>query len=270
MDRFDRKDIKHDINVSKIDNLHYIFYFSKTCITAMIQSIKTFGINSKATKEIIKAFIEYRKTLIAETNLYNYLYYRLKIAEFDAVDGFLQDLFTLSDDTYAYYDDYLEEILVACELKQEHRIIREKKNFQTLIESNEFFDRLLEILIDEDDVLDYLHVSKEFMEFINEQDLRTIYVNYNDELEREFIGVNYKLDENGLLKDLKLFVPTIIDLNTALIYCHTVSSAFELFKLLGKKVTPEDDAKILKISNLQTEIYEIKHHDKKQKFPSYK
>lgn len=270
MDRFDRSDIKHDINVSKLANFNHIIDFSITCLKAIVQSIKAFGINSIATRESIQSFIEYRKSLIAETAIYNYLYHRLKVAKYDAVDEYLHNIFELSEDTYNYYDAYLEEILVACDLKQEHRIVREKKSFQTLIESNEFFAKLLEILIDEDAILAYLKVSKEFMDFINEHDLRTIYIDYNDELEREFIGVNYKLDENGILKDIKLFVPPIIDLNTALIYCHTVSSAFELYKLLGKKVTPEDDERILKTSDIQTEIYETQYHEKEQKLLPYK
>lgn len=270
MDRQEKRDLKQDINVSKQDNLYHMFDFLNTWIKAIFQSIITFGINSKATKECLNAFTEYRKNLIAETNLYDYLYRHSKCAENDAVGEYLQDLFQLGEDTYAYYDKLLEEILVACDLKHEHRIIREKKNFQTLIESNEFFAKLLEILIDEDDILAYLKVSKEFMDFINKHDLRTIYIDYNDENEREFIGVNYKLDENDILKDIKIYVPSIIDLNTALIYCHTVSSAFEIYKLLGKKITTEDEERILSISNLQAETYETLYHEKEQKLLPYK
>ncbi len=270
MDKQERRDLRQDINVSKLDNLYHMFDFFKTWLKTISQSIIIFGINSKATKECLNAFIEYRKSLIAETNLYDYLYRHSKVSENEAVGEYLQDLFQLSEDTYAYYDELLEEILIACDLKQEHRIVRAKKDFQTLIESNEFFAKLLEILIDEDDILAYLKVSKEFMDFINEHDLRTIYIDYNKENEREFIGINYKLDENDILKDIKIFVPSIIDLNTALIYCHIVSSAFELYKLLGKKVTPEDDERILKTSDLQTEIYETQYHEKEQKLLPYK
>lgn len=270
MNKWERHDLKCDIRTSKFDNFMYLKDFGILCLKTLCKSILTFGISSVATKETIKAFQEFRKILNAENNLYYYLYKHSKKTHIESVDIYLQELFELGGDTIDYYYEFVDNIQVACDLNQKHRIIRDKKSFKTLIESNEFFAKLLEILIDEDELLKFLNISKEFMNYINEENLRTIYVDYNDELEREFIGVNYKIDENGCLQDIKLFVPEIINLPSAMLYLHTCFSAFELYKKLNQEITDEEVQDIAKKASERMKSYELTYRKKESELLPYK
>ena len=143
MEKKERKDLKCDIKISRQDNFYHFCDFFKTWINALSQAIVTFGINSKATKETYKVLQEYCQNLKMEDSLYTYLYRHSKVADNETVGEYLQNLFVLSEETFSYYINFLEEVLVACDLKKEYRIIRDKKNFETLLESNEFFSKLL-------------------------------------------------------------------------------------------------------------------------------
>lgn len=269
MNRWERHDLKCDIRICKLDNFVHMIYFTRQWLETLFRSIITFGISSVATKESIKTFLEIKKIVKTENNLYYYLYKHSKTAKNETTGAYLEELFELNEDTFNYYSAFLDDIQVACELKQDYRIIWEKKSFKTLIESNEFFTKLLEILIDEDELLKYLNISKEFLTYINEDQFKTIYVDYNNELEREFIGVNYKLDEDGTLKDIKLYVPEVINLTTALLYIHTCYSAFELYKKLNTKITDEETQDIVNRASKQMKSYELLYREKENKLLPY-
>jgi len=127
-----------------------------------------------------------------------------------------------------------------------------------------------EIVIDENDILEYLKVNKKFINYLNENDLRVIYVNYNIEKEKEHIGVNLKFDGNDNLQDIKIFVPTIINLETALIYCHEMAKAFGFYKFIGKCISLDDEKGILEYADLQAESFEISYHEREKKLLPYK
>lgn len=256
MDKIQKKNLKETIKVSQSDNRDYLRDFFNLWLKTISSSIITFGISSKATKEAIKALKEYESILKIENSIYVILYKCAECIEDEAVGVYLEELFQLGEDTFNYYASFLDDILIACDLKQEHRIIRDKKNFQTLLESNEFFNKLFELTINENDVLDFLNISDDFLDFVNENTLKTIYVDYNLEREREFIGVNYKLDENSSLKDIKIFVPNIIDLNTALIFTHTCYSAYALYQRLGITITEDEIKNILNEAEEQMKLFE--------------
>ncbi|MCX4365590.1 MAG: hypothetical protein OSJ70_07450 [Bacilli bacterium] len=270
MEKFERHDLKCDIRVSRQDNFYHFFDFLNTWIYALCQSIISFGFNSKATKETYRTLSEYFQNLKLENSLYTYLYRHSRKADNETVGDYLQSLFELSEETFSYYINFLEEILVACDLRREYRIKRDSRDFLTLLESNEFFQKLLEIVIDENDILEYLKVNKKFINYLNENDLRVIYVNYNIEREKEHIGVNLKFDKNDNLQDIKIFVPTIINLETALIYCHEMAKAFEFYKFIGKRISLDDEKGILEYANIQAEAFEISYHEREKKLLPYK
>lgn len=264
MERQERKDLKSDIRTSKLDNLDHLLDFLVLWMQTLISSAYSFGLASKATKETLKLFGEFINILGRENDLYYYLYKHSKYADNEAVGGFIEEVFILGENTFKYYMDYLDEILVACDLRQEHRVIRDKKNFKTLIESNEVFSRLLEIVIDEEDILSFLDVSREFRDFLDEDNLRVCYLNYNDAIEREFIGVIPKRDENNRLKNIKLFVPTIISLDTAKMYAYVVYSAYLLYQN-KEEITDEILEKIDTLARDKILEYEMYYKKKEKK-----
>lgn len=269
MDKYERRELKSDIRISKLDNFNHILEFLNVWFPALIKSTTTFGPNSNAVKETFKTIQEIRKINNAENSIYAYLNKHANVANNDAVGAYLEELFELSEKTFDYYLTFLDEILVACDLKQEHRIVREKKDFQTLIESNEFFSKLLEVLIDENELLKFINASKAFLDYVNEHNLRTVFIDYNDEKEREFIGVNYKTDNNGLIQDIKIFVPEIINLKTAKIYLYTCYQAFEVYKRLNKHLSDEEISQINTEAQEQTNAYEILYHTQEKKLLPY-
>ncbi|MDE5630961.1 MAG: hypothetical protein K2I70_05105, partial [Bacilli bacterium] len=68
---------------------------------------------------------------------------------------------------------------------------------------------------------------------------------------------------------IKIIVPTIINLETALIFCHTVAIAFALFNLIGNPITNEIEQEIIEYANLQTESFKMLYHEKEKRLLPY-
>lgn len=270
MDRYERSELKSDIRVSKLDNFNHILEFLNVWFPALFNSAITFGPNSNAVKETFKTIQEIRKINKAENSIYAYLTKHAHVAYNDAVGVYLEELFELSEKTFDYYLTFLDEILVACDLKQEHRIIREKKDFQTLIESNEFFSKLLEVLIDENDILEFIEATKSFLDFFDEHNLRVIYIDFNNEQEKEFIGVNYKVDNKGLIQDIKLYVPEVINLETAKIYLYTCYQAFKVYQKMNSSLSDDEIEKINIEAKDKMNDFEIAYREKEKELLPYK
>ena len=90
--------------------------------------------------------------------------------------------------------------------------------------------------MEDKDIEDFLKYPEEFWQYI---DIRTIIVDSHIPEEREFYGVNLKMSNNKL-SDIKVFVPEIINLETALINIHEFRIAYNLYQELGNAISKED------------------------------
>lgn len=113
-------------------------------------------------------------------------------------------------------------------------MLRPKKDFDTLIETDEYRKKLCSLTLSMEDIKSFLDYKQEFWKYI---ETRLIFIDSHFEEDKDFYGVNIKLDDYRCLMDMKVMVPTIINLETALVNVHEFHYAYQLFEILGSPIT---------------------------------
>lgn len=241
-------DLREDIIKTKIMTIEEVYLILKYWLRSYLKSILTFGFDHAITKDLKEILIEYMQIRSRERMIHNYILKRGKNINFDSsnIDELLDELEDINDDTYCYYVTIISDIEEACDLKEPYRAKRIKKDFATLIEDDVYIKKLIEGCITIEDISKFLKLPTGFINFINESDFKIYLLDSQNEEESAFYGINYKTDEFNNILDIKLFVPIIIDLNTALINVHEIKRAYELYQRLGNKI---DDDNIDKIND---------------------
>lgn len=92
-------------------------------------------------------------------------------------------------------------------------------------------DKLKYTKISYSDVLDYLNYEDEFYEFLEN---RVILVDHYRDCfgDNSFYSVLTKYDKERLL-DLKVIIPKVVDITTAIIVVHELRHAHDLYKSIG-------------------------------------
>lgn len=236
----------YNIRKNYKSNFYFMTLFS---IEMYIKSLIAFGSSSPVTQDIFKVWNEYFSIKKKESKIFSYLLKKKRDIDYSSfsVDGFLTDLDDLSEQTDEYYLKILEDIEVACQMGDEYRAKRMPKDFRTIIDDDEIVDELLESTLNKKDIIKFLKLPRKFIKFMEKDSFRS-YELSEEEDKSFFYGVNYKEDENGSLSDIKLIVPTIMDLKTALINISEYHKAYELYQRLGKRLEDTEIEEILKTS----------------------
>lgn len=250
MEDYDLKLLKLDIICKKIVNIKELLRMGSDCLNTYIDSALIFGVSSKVTKDIVNIWWEFFYIVREEKKLFNFLlenYDKMDICE---IDEFMADMYALSGDTIQYYYDVLDDIEVACDMQLEWKAKRPMKSFKTLIESDKYRERVCGLALNESDIEEFFLYPKEFWDYI---DVRTIILDSHLEEEKDFWGINLKMDGEKLV-DLKVFVPDVVNLETALVNVHEFKNAYELYRRLGQTINESDT------------YYEIMGRDSEKKF----
>ena len=142
MDKCSKKEMKKEINTRKIQNSEAIISMLIYCIEAGIYSIMAFGVNHDVSKDVLNIWIENYRIFQEENYLLNLLKKKSNEMESDVANEFLDELDSVYDETIPYYYKVLDDILTAAEMKESYRALRVKRNFNTLIETDEYRKRL--------------------------------------------------------------------------------------------------------------------------------
>lgn len=264
MNRSEKKELLSEIKDVKVKNIEEIFLISFYCAEAYLKCLMTFGINSTGAKEIVKLWKDFIAIQKEESKIHSQILKKMSAIELDNIIEFLEDLDELNENTVEYFYTFLDEALDACDINREHRIKRNSQSFKTLIDDDKYLKELSELLISEKDVVNFLELPKEFVKYLNAIDERIIYINHHFEEDHFFYGVNYKTDDSNNLIDIKLFIPTIINLESALIYIYNCYCAYQLYTYLGSQITDEILEEIT--NNAQLKINEFtKKFEQQQK-----
>jgi len=232
-------------------------------IEMYIKSVLAFGSDSSISKDIFAVWNEYFSIIRQERKIFNYLSKRKRDIDYStfSVDGFLDDLDELTEETDEYYIQVLEDMEVACQMHEEYRAKRMPRDFETIVEDDSLIEDMLQGTLNKKDIIKFLKLPREFMKYIKQDSFRIYDLNEEDENALLFYGVNYKQDEDGNLSDIKLFVPMITNLTTALINISEYYKAYQLYQRLGKNL---DDSEINKISS-DVKIYQEEFQKEFQK-----
>lgn len=240
MNKIERSELKQDIKKISLENFEQTFYIFYYYIETLLYSLMTFGLNNKIMTEINCIWYDFLNNQRMEKRIHQLILKKMKYLDITAINDFLDKLDFLNEQSIEYLYNCLDEMADACEMHNVYRAKRIPHDFAMLSESEKYKNELAEILIAEKDIIHFLGLSKEFGDYLNLVDERIIYIDHNFEDDRDFYGVNYKLDNEGKISDLKLFIPIVINLETALIFTELVNNAQELYNYIGKTITDEE------------------------------
>jgi hypothetical protein len=249
MDKEELKELRKDvISINWLD-LEETMSIASCCFFTYINSMIAFGKESEVTKDVINIWKEVSNLLKEERYLLNLIFKYSKFFDINQVEEYIYDLGMLNEQTIKYYLNLLDSIGDACETQSEYRATRTKKDFNTLLDNNDYREKLCSLLLNENDIKEFLNYPDEFWKYVDE---RTTIVDSYFEEEKEFYGVNIKTN-NNCIDDMKVFVPEIINLETALVNVHEYTHAYNLYEILGKEMM--SDLEYENLAKLQEEKF---------------
>lgn len=212
------------------DNNEELMYMLKYFIEAFIKSIITFGLRHKVTIDSINLINEFRWIVKEEKHLHDYMLKEAKTIDREECIKLLNILDELNEKTIRYYHKAFNDILHACETNCVYRATHIKKDFKTLIETEEYRNTLAGLTLTLKDVKKFLNYEEEFWKYID--DKTTI------------VDSKTQLDQCGVTKEednIKIHVPLIINAETARMNKRIFIDAHEIIK--QKKLTKQKNLK---------------------------
>lgn len=259
MDSNEKKLLKEDISDINSLNKDEFLLMIKYCLEAYIKSFLVFGNNSLVTQDSFNVFKEYINIIQERKKIVKFLLQNSKYIDFEEANELLISMEDLNEKTILYYYRVLDDIVDACDCKDEFRAQRINKDFNTLIETDDYCAEASGLIMTFDDVQRFLSYPDEFWKYV---DKKITYIDSRKEKNDKFYSTLMRFDKNNCLIDIKVIVPYIINLKTALVNIHEFKHAYDLYNLLGQSIDEKDP--IYEQSACNTEKIFVKEYVLKQ------
>ena len=215
-----------DIEDMKKGQLEEMFLISFYSLSSYFKSLFTFGTRSSVTRDNINVIKEMFNIIKSERILLNFML--RNIDKFTDIVGSMDDL---NDKTIEYYYKVIEDIEEAVEMEEEHRAIRPKKSFPTLIQTDTYINQVIALSENKSNIKEFLGFEEDFWEYIKKYEGS---IEVSPEIASEIAYVIPFYDGNGIVTGLKMLVPEVVDLSTALIAIKCYVKAYDIYRSLGE------------------------------------
>lgn len=236
MNKKEKKELKEEIIETKKLNREEVYLMMKYGVNAYMNSLFVFGPNSDCTKESLNLLTKFINIIKKESNIHKNMLKNYLLINLSESLEIMDSLDELNTKTVEYFYDAIDDILDACLTKEEIRAKHRRKNFDMLIETNEYDMQVAGLSLNFSDIKEYLNYPQDFWNYVMP---KVTQIDSHYEEAGFFYNVLMKFDDENNLKDIRVFVPHIINLRTALVNVHEFKHAYDLYNLLGKKL--EDD-----------------------------
>lgn len=229
---------KYALELSKIkrDNLEELYLIIKCSFENLIYYMKYKKTKSSVPKQCINVVKEFIKIIYEERKIVNFILNHISYIDEVNLSDFLEKLDTLNEQTINYFYIHLDDIEDAIELDDLRRI-NDNKKFKTLPENNDIKLNACNLIFSKEFIKSYLGYEEAFWKFV---DARTIFSYDIKDYEMEW---SYDLGEQ--IK-LKLTLPVIKDLNTAIICMKAYNKVHILYINKNKQSMEHPEEKIKK------------------------
>lgn len=233
MDKIDTKVAKTVI--SKIERINFAQknYMLYNFIGTYLISLINYG-NSDITKDSYNIYRQFRLIQKEEHKLHKFILKNSENMIFEKFLELIEILEQLNEETLTYYLNALNDIITACQTKNELYASHEKKNFDTLIDTNEYRIQASGLTITKEDIKEFLNYPEEFWKYVETRIKRIDGSKKENEI---FYVTLMKFDENNkFLSDIKVLIPHITDIKTAQVNVHELKHAYDLYQQLGQEI----------------------------------
>ena len=231
MEKTDKKVIKECIKELRSANREQTRLMFNIFMDSFLPSLIIFG-NNEITQDAYNIWKQIIKIKKEETRIHSFLLKNAKDINFNKCLELFDLLEEINDQTIMFYINAFDDIKSACETKNELYAKHRKKDFQTLIETDEYKIISAGLTIKMEDIKEFLNFGEDFWNYIKSK-IKYIEATKENEF---FYCTLMKFDNNNHLIDLKVIIPHITDLKTALVNIHELKHAYDLYQLLEKEV----------------------------------
>lgn len=207
----------------KLNNLEKIYMIKEYMGVYLVLMLKN---DKKKQKKLLKGLKKYLETIKIENEIYKFLEENQdKISDQNESDKLLDQIDLIHEQTYKYYD----KILLNCEenYDREYDIIP-YQDFNTIVENDSMISKIKGLTLTIDDI----------KAFYNDEQVEILIkklkiIDENEKKAMPFFGA-FPIEKDGKLIDIKICVPKIKNLKTALINVHKLKHGLDLLPQLGK------------------------------------
>lgn len=253
-------DIKKEIKDIVRDNKEEKSLVSKYILSTLIKSITVFGINHNITLECRNIHKLFKRIYSYENAIYMFLLSKSEFIDYNEYIELIDKLDILNEKTIRYIYSLLDDIEDACETNQEIRAQHIKKDFKYITETDEYINEAIGLVLNEKDIKNFFNYPNDFWQYIK---TKVRIVDSNDDNKNILYETVMHFDKNNKLDDMRIYVPKIINLKTALINVHEFKHAYDLYIMLGTSVDKENN---LFEQDAAQEEEKFKSHIKKKTF----
>ena len=245
------KNIKDEIKEIRQENIEQKKSISKYIKMDLIKSFITFGYNHKITKECYKLYKQIIEIIDYENYLYSIINNNREYINYPEFCDLIDNLDELNEETVTYFYQMLDDIEDACDTKQEYRAAHLKRDFKFINETDEYINEVKGLTLSDIDIINFFNYSDDFWNYVKPRIRR---VDFHDDEKNKLYEVVMHFDSNNCLDDMRIYVPYIINLKTALINVHEFKHANDLYYLLGKPISEDITEYETAASNLEKQF----------------
>ncbi len=233
MNKLEQKDFKKEISDIKKLNFLQRISMKKYLLSSLFYSVIMFGFNNRITDEVFKINDEFSKINDVEKKMFSFLVKHKEIIDYNEGISIINMLDGVNEKTIRYLYKQLDNIDEACEIKNKDRIVRDKKDFDFLTDSNYYKILVLALIINIDDVKEFLNFNECFW---NDLYNKIHFLNLDKFPKQDSYGIKF-LDD-----DVKIYLPKIVNLDTSITSINILTEIYNKFykgKIDSKKLEEE-------------------------------
>lgn len=236
MDKKLQLEYKKEIDEIKWLNLETLFLISQYALQNIIESADNYALS----KWVVTSYI---KVMREETVLLNFLKRNLDKIDARELDNILDMLDEANENTMMYFYGFLDNI------QENLDFFKKYSFFKKITDTDKYRKEIYGTTLNLSHIQEFLGIKNKTWENLKKRTIIT-----EDE---SLFGVNIKLDDN-IIEDIKIFVPPIKNLKTAMINVHEFRHAYDICQMTGLEYIDSDYEVIARKSEKEFEDKYIK------------
>ena len=209
---------------------------NKYIVSTFIKSYIVFGNKHSITIECKNIYKLFKNIMKKENTIYKLLLNNCFIIDNLEFINLVDRLDILNDKTINYIYSMLDDIEDACSTNQETRANHYKKDFNYIVDNDDYLNEALGLIIGDKEIKDFLNYDEDFWKYIKTRIRR---VDSRDDNKNRFYETVMHFDKDNKLDDMRVYVPYVINLKTSLVNIHEIKHAYDLYNKLGNYITED-------------------------------
>lgn len=234
----DRDILTRDIEGMRDSQFEQMFLITFYGLSSYFKSLFTFGSKSSIARDSIRVIKEMFDIVKTERRMLDFILKNMDSFDIESTSLVVAEMDQLNDKTVEYYYKVLDDIDEACECEVERFGIRPRKTFDTLTQTDSYTNQVIALAENKDSIKRFLGFEEKFWEFI--KDKETGNSEYHSDKDAKKAFVVPVVDDSNNVVDIKMCIPKVVDLESALLTIRLYRRAYDLYMMLNKPLRDEN------------------------------